>query len=303
MKDVGGRYLVFDSSSLQLDLGPGCLESPDRLSLVEEAFDLEEFAYPPLVCTPEHLTLFHSPGYIRRIEDLCQDLGEGEVGMLDEDTRIVSQSYQAARHAVGSALRAAELARRGYNSFALVRPPGHHAYEDHSAGFCLFNNIAIASEYLRQKGEKILIIDIDLHLGDGTMQYAAGRDGVFFFSLNHENLWPYVHPEDARNTLNIPLPDGTADEKYIATLHHNLVPIINTFKPSIIAVSAGFDTHGTDLLYHGETLKGGFQLTDASYKYLWRLLNTTLLPHFAVLEGGYNPLSVSTGVTSFFEVK
>ncbi|NQV91293.1 hypothetical protein HQ489_02360 [Candidatus Woesearchaeota archaeon] len=248
----------------------------------------------------EFLPLVHSKDYVTSVQEMCQKLQQGEY-LENEDVFLGKNSYKMACYAVGASIQAAELAKHGKKSMALVRPPGHHAYPHKMSGFCIFNNIAIATEYLLQQGEKVMIIDVDLHLGDGTLAYVEGKSDVYYFSISQKGLWPHHEPADDTNTELIFLREGTTDREYCHTLEEKLLPAIARFNPDIIAVSAGFDTCGMDLLDYGEIIKGGFALSEKTYSHLWDILDTTLIPYFAVLEGGYNPLSVLSGVLSFLK--
>ncbi|HLC89131.1 MAG TPA: histone deacetylase [Candidatus Nanoarchaeia archaeon] len=297
-----------------------CPEKPERIEFLDGL--VEQEVHSLIAGTQEvkldlapngerFLTLFHTQRYIDSIRDFCSSLKPEEARKRtaeESDNWYARYSYLAACHAVGAAVKAAKLARQGQNSFAAVRPPGHHAQADQDGGFCIFNNMAIATEYLRRSQkrknqrratpERIIILDLDLHLGDGTLDYAQDRERVFYFSINHENLWPYQHPEDSENTEHIFLPEGTEDDRYINILEERLIPAIRRFKPTIIAVSMGFDTHHLDHEEFGGVLKGGFDLTQRSYATLREILYETALPHFYVLEGGYNPKSVEEGMLS-----
>ena len=251
---------------------------------------------------------FHNHNYVRDVKRFCSSLsvGESQQRVIGSDNWLSQGSFKAACYAVGAAVSSAKLSRKGQNSFAVVRPPGHHAYRDQGNGFCIFNNIAIATEYLRRgnrkkkksKEERIMIVDLDLHLGDGTLSYAQSRKRVFYFSINHEGIWPHYKPDDTANTENIFLPEGTNDQQYIDTLESRLIPTIRRFKPTIIAISMGFDTYYLDHEEFGEAFRGGFDLTQTAYKSIREIIYETAIPHFYVLEGGYHQKSVQDGLLS-----
>ena len=247
----------------------------------------------------KYLSLVHTQEYIKKIKNISEQAGEGIKG--DEDNFISAQTYKAACYAVGGAVHAAKLARQGQKSLVLCRPPGHHARAGKESGFCFFNNAAIAAEYLLQKEERVLIVDTDLHLGDGTLEYVTGKEEVFYFSINGEGLWPHLEPNELPNAEHVFLPAGTDDQRYLAVLQDRLVPTIHQFDPSIIVVSAGFDTFHLDYQNYREALGGGFMLTEKSYKAIWKILDEVLVPYCAVLEGGYDPESVVAGVRSFLD--
>ncbi len=306
--------LVTSPAILKHEVEPACPEKASRLdalmAAVPEITDALKKRIPSQQVTVvernvdgnfvDYLTSFHTLAYIRRIKEHCAQLREPtNISDHPQDVSFSSSTYDAACHAVGVSVRAARYALEGETSFALVRPPGHHAFADKESGFCIFNNVAIAAENLRRQREKVMIIDIDLHLGDGTLSYVKDKKETFYFSINQSDTWPFVVPADTENSRNIFLPAGTMDKIYISTLREGLEKALNQFKPSIVAVSAGFDTCHYDQENCSQELDGGMNLTHRSYDALWDLLNARNLPYFAVLEGGYHPDSVRTGVMSF----
>lgn len=308
-------------SKLEHLVGSGCPEQPNRMEnllenqpllrkALEELDQDNKVDYAELAPDGEKfLTLFHTQDYINEVREGCAGLKPRETIAFDQvgDTWISQGSYPAACYAAGAAVRAAELARTGKKAFAIIRPPGHHAHSDHAGGFCLFNNIAIASEYLRLLNEKVMIIDIDLHLGDGTVAYVSGKEWVSYFSLHHSGLWPATEFSDSNlpdNVNFVTLPNGTDETYYIKALNDTLCHAIRQFSAEtkgkgILAVSAGFDTHQDDYKY--SDLKGGFQLTERSYRIFKKILDESSLPYFLVLEGGYRPESLDAGVSVFTE--
>ncbi len=252
----------------------------------------------------QYLGLVHTPAYAQHVKEESERLREREFSSLDKEkeTWLSSRSYEAACYAVGASVQAAELAKNGEPAFAVVRPPGHHAFPDKSHGYCIFNNVAIATEHLRRQGERVMIVDIDLHLGDGTLAYVEDKKDIFYVSLNQEEDWPQTRLTSRDNTRIVFLPEGTAEDTYISILREYLQTELRHFNPSLIAVSAGFDTYKTD--YDNEMLQksmGGFSLTSRSTKELIRVLEEAEKAYFAVLEGGYDPLSVLDGVLSFVD--
>ncbi len=245
----------------------------------------------------EFLPLVHNLEYIKMIREACFAVEQGRFEHVDES--IFSRDiFNMACYAAGAAVEGANLAKQGKKSFSIIRPPGHHAYPQQDGGFCLFNNVAIGAEYLRQIGERVLIVDIDLHLGDGTIACIEDKPDVFYFSIGHDSVFPHLRPE-AGNVESVYLPEGTTDEEYCQVLDDRLIPLIANWKPDIMAISAGFDTSVMDKVEFGKTLGGGFSLTQKTYTHFWQLLDETLIPYFAVLEGGYHPDSVAAGVESF----
>ncbi len=299
--------LLFHPGVLEHLVAEECPEKPERLELVlsnPEIVLTEPNLEELLPQIEPYLSLVHTPEYQKYVRVMAESIPPGEIVRRQKPEDEISfspKTYEAACYAVLTTLTAAESAVQGKKSFALVRPPGHHAHKERESGFCFFNNVALATELLRQQGQRVMIIDIDLHLGDGTLEYGDGKKEVFYFSINQVQTWPYLQPAATGNSHNLFLPKGIHDDVYIRTLHEHLEPLLESFHPTMIAVSAGFDTHYTDALHFGWEMDGGFRLTKKSYTELWKILDQTGLPYFAVLEGGYHPQSVLEGVSSFLE--
>lgn len=226
----------------------------------------------------EYLPLIHSREYI----DSIREASRKAPLWLDQDTMVSAGSYRAAIDAVAASIMASET-----GDFALVRPPGHHAYRDHASGFCLFNNVAVAVEKLRREDKRVLILDFDGHLGDGTSHLFYDTDQVLFWSLHQ---FP-AFPGNGRNseigegkgkgfTVNVPLPPGSANDIFLHAFDVYF-PIIEQFSPDVIAVSAGFDSHRYDPLLQ-------LNLTANAYYQVGKKISDQSPSLFAVLEGGYN---------------
>ncbi len=213
---------------------------------------------------------------------------------LDLDTYTNKHSFEVSLYAVGALINAVNNIKENRFIFCLVRPPGHHATRDQSMGFCLFNNIAIGAKYARNKGfKRIAILDIDVHHGNGT-QDILYEDDILFISIHSSRLYPGTGfiDEIGRNegegyNVNIPLPPGTDDRNYIYVFENIVENILKQFKPDLILVSAGYDTHYKDPL-------GNFLLTNYSYYKIFRFLSNYKV--IVSLEGGYNLEAISLAV-------
>jgi len=280
-------------------------ESPQRLSSIYEMLKNEEVkelyeSIQPRKATREEIQLIHSSRHFDRIAAT-----EGKAAtFLDPDTITSERSFEAALYAVGGVLSGIDRimeekieAPEGYPGevFALIRPPGHHAEADWAKGFCLFNNIAIGTQYaIEHYGiERVLIADWDLHHGNGT-QHAFEQDSrVLYFSTHQYPYYPGTGSmnevgigEGSGYTINVPLFPGHGDEEYYRIFKSILVPVAELFKPQLVMVSAGFDT------YFGDPL-GGMQLSPTGFSALARLLQTIARKHagsrmLLTLEGGYH---------------
>ncbi|NJK83593.1 MAG: histone deacetylase [Saprospiraceae bacterium] len=198
------------------------------------------------------------------------------------DTMTSPHSFLVASAGVGFAMRAMEE-----KSFAIMRPPGHHAYPDKASGFCLFNAIAVVAQSLVNEGKKVLIFDFDGHLGDGTEAIFYNTDQVLFWSLHQYPAFPgngYIDEigigKGKGYSINVPLPAGSGDDIFLKAVQE-FMPIAEQFKPDVVAVSAGFDAHLYDLLL-------GLRVTGSTYYKIGAMLKERFEHVFALLEGGYN---------------
>lgn len=244
-----------------------CLRSAQRLAAAGHTIEK-----PVRSATPEDVGLLHSPAHYKNV--LAGNF-------FDADTPAYPRIAEIAMISLSGALSAAEAAIGGSPSFSLMRPPGHHAGKDNVAGFCYFNNLALACQSLlkRGKAKRLAIIDIDVHHGDGTESLFLGREEIVFCSLHQSPLYPGTGLSSRANCENIPLPAGTDEAAYLKHLEPALARLL-AFKPDALAVSAGFDTYRDDPL-------AGLKLDQKTYRRIGQLLSQTGLPRFAVLEGGY----------------
>lgn len=247
----------------------------------------------PRMATQGELELIHVPGYIQ----LVASTANRSYTMLDPDTYACAKSYETAKLAAGGVLKAVDKVLGGEldNAFALIRPPGHHAESNRAMGFCLFNNVAIAAGYAikTHKLKKALIIDWDLHHGNGTQHSFYERADILYFSTHQFPYYPgtgNIHETGSGAgkgfTVNVPLSQGPGDAEYMQVFEEILEPIAVEFNPDIIFVSAGFDIYYRDPL-------GGMQVTPQGFSNLARIVlefaqATCKGKVIFVLEGGYH---------------
>lgn len=270
--------VYFDPIFLKHDTGMHP-ENADRLGLLLESLPKRLIKRPRN--GEDFLGLAHTPEYIEKVKTACR-MG----GSLDLDTPVSHDTYKAACYAVGAAVDASET-----GGFALVRPPGHHASADRGAGFCVFNNMAIAALRLSKEGKKVFILDIDVHHGNGTEELVLDKPGIKFLSIHQSPLYPGTGLSDrGENVINIPLPPGTGDVEYIKVLNTKVKKEIEKFKPDVVGVSVGFDAYYMD---QGYVAGNALSLTRKSYEAVRELLKPYKV--FYTLEGGYNPEGIKEG--------
>ncbi len=288
-----------DQRFLDHDTGSGHPERPARLShtlahLEKQPWYATLQSIPAVACDPDQLALVHHQTLIERARVSC----ERNLPYLDTpDVAICRESFDIARLAAGTVMALADTVASGQadNGFALIRPPGHHAEFDAALGFCLFNNIAITARYLqRHHGlEKILILDWDVHHGNGTQHLFEADPSVFYISTHQYPHYPGTGSRSEEGigagkgaTLNCPMDAGSGDAEYIQVFSEKVLPAINHYRPDMILVSAGFDAHHDDPL-------GSINLSTGHYQWMTREVMDCAAHHcngriLSVLEGGYH---------------
>ena len=280
------------------DAGYGHPERPARLDAalagVREA-PVEVAEEEPPEAGRALLELVHSPRYVDRIERWCAAGG----GPLDADTSAVEASWEAALRAAGAGPLAVRRLEEGLAdaAFLAVRPPGHHARRDTAMGFCLFNSIAVTAAMLAERGERVAVVDWDVHHGNATEEMFLRRDDILYISLHQYPHYPgtgglvdmTAHPA----TLDLPLPSGTAGDLYREAFPRLVAPVTAGFRPDWLLVSAGYDAHASDPL-------AGFRLLASDYAFMASSLAGAAPPGRTVffLEGGYDLDGIRTSVSA-----
>jgi len=282
--------------------GPHHPETPSRLRVITRELNTSGILknvrcalVEPETININELELTHKTAYIQQIRQFCLSGG----GLLDrEDTVASPESYEVALLATGGTVKAVDLVMTGKyrNAFAFVRPPGHHAGPDYAMGFCIFNNVAVAASHLLKKFnlDRVLILDIDAHHGNGTQEIFYRSSNVLYVSLHEDPIeFPLTgfaneqgENEGQGYSVNVPLPYGTDDKIYLRAFNEIVAPIIGQYKPQFILVSTGFDNHYADPV-------GNMFLSSRSYLKIFDSLLESASKFcqgkmVAVLEGGYN---------------
>ncbi len=261
--------------------------------------------HTPSPATAEQLTRVHTHAHVDRLLAL-----HGKSQQLDPDTSVTPGSVHAARLAAGAALQAAThvMKHEGERAWALTRPPGHHATRSTSMGFCLLSNLAIAVRQAQHLGaQRVLIVDFDVHAGNGTMDCLHDDPNVLIFDLHQSHHYPYTGEQDDvglgaayGKRLNLPVPSGRGGEVHREAFERWLLPIARSFAPDLVVVAAGFDAHRSDPL-------GGLNLHEQDFAFMVRrlcqLADATARGRLLLtLEGGYDLDAIASSVRACAEV-
>ena len=304
--------IVKDRRYMEHVMDPGHPESPERLREIYQMLEEEEMRGRPLgkvkprPSTREELEMVHSPAYI----DLVASTAGKSYVRLDPDTSTCAKSYETALLAAGGLLELIKVVIQGKfnNGFALVRPPGHHAERTKAMGFCLFNNVAIGAQYALKNFslQRILIVDWDVHHGNGTQNSFYEDPRVLYFSTHRYGFYPGTGAATEVGkgkgegfNVNVPLSPGVGDTEYGIIFEKILKPIALEYQPQLILVSAGFDIHYMDPLGGMEVSEKGFARMS---QILMEIAEATAQGKLVfTLEGGYSVAAQRKSVKAVLE--
>lgn len=289
---------------------PGHPESPERLQAIWRVLEQTGLlarlvALEPIPATEAQLLAVHTREHVERVKAIVARGG----GHLDLDTFTNASSLDAARLAAGAVIRAVDAVMQGEvnNAFALVRPPGHHATRSQAMGFCLFNNVAVGAQYAldHHKLERVLIVDFDVHHGNGTQDIFYHTPHVLYFSTHQYPHYPGTGDWDEIGegagkgfTVNVPLPPRIGDQGFTQIFNELLYPLAERYQPQLVLVSAGYDAYWNDPLAMENLSIAGY---GSMAQTLVALANEQCAGRIVfTLEGGYNLDAVAYGVAATF---
>lgn len=296
------------ASSIAHDTGYGHPERADRIRAVAAVLDAHaDFGYerlPSPRATDAQLQAVHPAAHVARIEGLCAAGG----GAIDQDTVVSEGSCAAARHGAGGVVALVDALLGGERVGAsLHRPPGHHAEADRAMGFCLYNSVAVGAQWaLDHHGlERVLVLDWDVHHGNGTNAIFHAEPRVLFVSIHESPLYPGTGPardvgsgEGVGSSVNVPVPGGSGDETFCSVVEHLVAPLALAWRPQLVLVSAGFDAHLDDPLAGCAVTDAGYATMAASVRRFAAALD---VPVGVVLEGGYELDALARGLGATLE--
>ncbi len=288
-------------SYLQHDTGTGHPESPQRLIAIENKlkesriYDQLTHFEAPLV-TGDQLERVHDINYLSEIEQKAPTV-DGDTVYLDPDTSMSAHSLEAAKSAAGAVVLATDLVLNGEvdNAFCAVRPPGHHAKQNQSMGFCIYNNIMVGVYHALASGMKrVALLDFDVHHGNGSENIIADDKRILFCSTFQHPYYPGERFKNNDHIICCPLDAGSGSKEFRDTVNSNWIPSLDNFKPEIIFISAGFDAHIDDQL-------AGLNFTTDDYKWVTKEIMDISTKYasgrvVSVLEGGYNTIALADSV-------
>jgi len=307
---MAGPVLFHHPSSLTHDTGPHHPEAHERITAIERALAAQgwlgfERRLSPRA-TREQLLAVHPASHIDAIGRLAAVGG----GAVDPDTVMSEGSWEAALHSAGGAVAMVDALMSGETRIgaSLHRPPGHHAEPDRAMGFCLFNNIAVAARRARDEHgvRRVLIVDWDVHHGNGTQAAFYDTDEVLFCSIHQSPLYPGTgHASETGSgpgrgyTMNIPVSPGADDKLFCSAVAHLVVPLAYRYRPELVLISAGYDAHVDDPLASCQVTERGYATMAASLR---ALADDLEVPVGMVLEGGYDLTALAASVVATLEV-
>lgn len=313
---MGKTAFLYDPIYLEHDTGFGHPERIERVAAINKRVNALPF-FKEIVPVKmrkadyKYIEMIHDRTYIDRVK---KEIESGIQYLDSMDTAVSSRSFEAALCAAGGCLSMCDAIMKGEadTGFCAIRPPGHHAERNYAAGFCIFNNIAIAARYLQSEHgiKKIAIIDWDVHHGNGTQHSFEDDPSILYVSLHQYPHYPGTGASEEKGfgagkgfTLNIPMRAGSGDREYLEKFNDVIIPELEIFKPDFILISAGFDAHEADPL-------SSIQLSSEMYYKFTKLLQSVAEKYskkriMAVLEGGYDLTALAEGVekviTAFHE--